>query len=107
MIGRRTIDGFEALTITAPSGELEAAFVPGAGMVGCSLRHRGEELLGQRGGLRTYVAERSTMGIPLLHPWANRLARTRFSVAGRDVDLDSPSLPMSLDPNGLPIHGLL
>ncbi len=76
-------------------------------MVGCSLRHRGEELLGQRGGVRAYVAERSTMGIPLLYPWANRLTQRRFSVADRDVDLASDALPLSLDPNGLPIHGLL
>ncbi len=82
------------------------AFVPDAGMVGCSLRHRGQELLGQRGGLRTYVAEHGTMGIPLLHPWANRLSERRFTVAGRDVVLDPPA-PFSVDPNGLPIHGLL
>jgi aldose 1-epimerase len=107
MIGEREVEGYTALTLASPGGRVEAAFVPDAGMVGCSFRHRGEELLGQRGGLRTYVAERSTMGIPLLHPWANRLARTRFSVVGRGVDLDSPSLPMSLDPSGLPIHGLL
>src|SRR5436190_10114033 len=107
MIGERKVEGHVALTLANPELGLEAAFVPGAGMVGCSLRHRGEELLGQRGGLRTYVAERSTMGIPLLHPWANRLARRRFSVAGREVDLDSSALPMSFDPNGLPIHGLL
>ncbi len=76
-------------------------------MVGCSLRHRGQELLGQRGGLTAYVAEHSTMGIPLLHPWANRLAETRFQVAGRKVDLESASPPPALDPNGLAIHGLL
>ena len=75
-------------------------------MVGCSLRHRGEELLGQRGGLRAYVAERGTMGIPLLHPWANRVSERRFAVAGRDVALEPPA-PFSVDPNGLPIHGLL
>ena len=57
--------------------------------------------------LRTYVAERGTMGIPLLHPWANRLAARRFSVAGREVVLDSASTRLSVDPNGLPIHGLL
>jgi galactose mutarotase-like enzyme len=108
MIGERTVGGFAALTLVTPEGGgLEATFVPGAGMVGCSLRHRGAELLGQRGGLGRYVAERGTMGIPLLHPWANRLARERFSVAGREVVLDSPSIPLSLDPNGLPIHGLL
>jgi aldose 1-epimerase len=88
-------------------GGLEAVFVPEAGMVGCSLRHRGEELLGQRSGLRGYVAERKTMGIPLLYPWANRLGRTRFPVAGREVDLGSVSPPLRVDGNGLPMHGML
>ena len=68
----RMVDGIPALTLASDGDGLEATFVPSAGMVGCSLRHRGEELLGQRGGLRTYIEERSTMGIPLLHPWANR-----------------------------------
>ena len=106
MIGKRMVEGIPALTL-ATEGAVEAAFVPSAGMVGCSLRHRGEELLGQRGGLRTYIEERSTMGIPLLHPWANRVARTRFPVAGREVVLDSGSAPVALGPAGLPIHGLL
>src|SRR3954453_365191 len=70
-----------ALTLSA--GELEAVFVPDAGMVGCSLRHRGAELLGQRGGLGAYVAERKTMGIPLLYPWANRLGAWGCALAGR------------------------
>jgi aldose 1-epimerase len=101
------VDGIPALTLASDDdGEVEATFVPSADMVGCSLRHRGEELLGQRGGLRTYIAERSTMGIPLLHPWANRLARTRFSVAGAEVNLDD-AMTVTRDPNGLPMHGLL
>ena len=29
------------------------------------------------------------MGIPLLYPWANRLAKLRFSVAGGEVDLEA------------------
>jgi galactose mutarotase-like enzyme len=107
MIGQRTVDGFAAITVSSPRAELEAAFVPEAGMVGCSLLHRGEELLGQRGGVSRYVAERSTMGIPLLHPWANRLAARRFQTLGREVDLDAAQPPPSTDPNGLPIHGLL
>src|SRR3954465_1844527 len=107
MIGERTIDGFAATTLTSPEAGLEVAFVPGAGMVGCSLMHRGKELLGQRGGLARYVAERSTMGIPLLHPWANRLAERRFGVAGKEVDLDKASPRPNVDPHGLPIHGLL
>ncbi len=107
MIGTREIDGFEALALSSESGELEAGFVPEAGMIGCSLLHRGEELLGQRGGLARYVADRSTMGIPLLHPWANRVAERKFQVAGREVDLWAHPGLYTLGPKGLPIHGLL
>ena len=76
-------------------------------MVGCSLRHRGEELLGQRGGVDAYVAQRKTMGIPLLYPWANRLSRRRFELGGREVVIDPAATPLRLDDNGLPMHGLL
>ncbi|HKN94372.1 MAG TPA: hypothetical protein VJU60_08575, partial [Thermoleophilaceae bacterium] len=89
--------------------ELEARFVPSAGMVGCSLRHGGVELLGQRRGLDRYISDRKTMGIPLLYPWANRLSAERFEVAGREVVLDAepPAATPTRDPNGLPMHGLL
>jgi aldose 1-epimerase len=107
MIGERAIDELEAVTLSAPDDGIDAAFVPGAGMVGCSLTHRGAELLGQRGGLARYVAKRSTMGIPLLHPWANRLGATRFAAMGREVDVEAAEPPAGTDPNGLPMHGLL
>lgn len=108
VVGNAKVEGVPVRTLSsAGSGGLEVAFAPGAGMVGCSLRHRGEELLGQRGGLGRYVRERSTMGIPLLHPWANRVGRSHFSVCGREVDLELRDLPLSHDPGGLPIHGLL
>jgi aldose 1-epimerase len=108
MIGERTIGGFTALTLTAPGdGGLEAAFVPGAGMVGCSLRHPGRELLGQRGGLAAYVADRKTLGIPLLYPWANRLSAWRFPLAGREVAIDPAATPLRRDSKGLPMHGIM
>jgi aldose 1-epimerase len=107
MIGERTVDGFSAVTLSASETGVEATFVPRAGMVGCSLLHRGDELLGQRGGLARYVAARSTMGIPLLHPWANRLGARRFEVAGREVDVDAAQPPAAGDPSGLPIHGFM
>src|ERR1700710_493906 len=108
MVGERNEDGFAGLTLESEAlGGIEAIFVPEAGMVCCSLRHRGEELLGQRGGLRRYVEVGSTMGIPLLHPWANRLGRGEFEVAGRAVDLDLPALRGKRDGAGLPMHGLL
>ena len=94
------------VVLRSPDGALEASFVPGAGMVGASLRHRGAELLGQRGGLAHYADGHSTMGIPLLAPWANRLSGDHVSLGGRPVDLSgSPRVPR--DERGLPIHGLL
>ena len=92
---------------SAELGGIVATFVPEAGMIGCSLRHRGEELLGQRAGLRKYVESRSTMGIPFLHPWANRLGADRFELGGREVNLGLRDLPLKRDENGLPMHGLL
>jgi aldose 1-epimerase len=92
---------------TVDEGGIAVRFVPQAGMVATSLLHRGEELLGQRGGLEAYVAERKTMGIPLLYPWANRLEGMRLDVAGREVVLDRISPPLRVDDNGLPMHGLL
>jgi aldose 1-epimerase len=99
-------EGHPTRVLHSEAGELEAAFAPGVGMVGCSLRHRGEELLGQRGGLAKYAESGSSMGIPLLHPWANRLDGLRYAVNGREVELDPAATPLRLDEHGLPIHGL-
>jgi len=99
--------GYPGHSLISPEAELEATFAPGLGMIGCSLTHRGDELLGQRGGLARYEATGSTMGIPLLHPWANRLEGYTYAAAGRTVELDPDSPLIHKDPNGLPIHGLL
>jgi aldose 1-epimerase len=76
------------VALRAPGGGLEARFAAGAGMVGCSLRHRGEELLGILGGVEPYLACGKTFGLPLLYPWANRLGGWRYEVAGRTVEID-------------------
>jgi aldose 1-epimerase len=95
------------VSLVAPGGDLEARFVPGAGMVGCSLRHRGDELLGLRGGVEDYLARGKTFGIPLLHPWANRLGAWTYEAAGRAGELDRGSPLLRADEHGLPIHGAL
>jgi len=92
--------------VTLAAGDLEARFAAGANMVGCSLRHRGEELLGLRDGAEAYLARGKTFGIPLLHPWANRLGAWRYDVAGRAVDLEGAPLVRG-EEHGLPIHGAL
>jgi aldose 1-epimerase len=101
-----TVDGFAARVLVSPRGTMEATFAAGAGMVGSSLRHEGAELLDPRGGVARYAVHGATMGLPLLHPWANRLDGFRYAVAGRQVDLAASGV-LHLDDNGLPIHGLL
>jgi aldose 1-epimerase len=88
------------------SGDLEAVFLPGYGMLGASLRHRGVELLGRVQDLKAAAAQGSTAGIPLLHPWANRLAGPSYRAAGREVALDLTSPLLHFDAHGLPIHGV-
>lgn len=96
------------MTIREREGTLEATFVPGAGMVCSSLRHEGEELLSQRGGIDAYIERGSTFGIPLLHPWANRLRGWEYDVAGTHVELDRADPLVHQDSAlGIPIHGLL
>ena len=102
----RTPEGqLEAVVLAA--GELEATFVPSAGMIGCSLRHRGEELLVQRGGLDAWRGTGKSFGLPLLHPWANRLRDWRYAAGGRAVTIDRARGVVRADDNGLPIHGAL
>jgi aldose 1-epimerase len=90
--------------VTLSSGPLDATFLPRLGMLGISLRHRGEELLALPGGLDGYRAGKVT-GLPLLAPWANRLGARRYEVEGVVVDLDGLDLPT--DQHGLPIHGTM
>ncbi len=99
-------DGFATLELRSPEG-LAATWVPSAGMVGCSLRFADAELLGQRKGLRAYAERGSTMGIPLLHPWANRLARMGYRLGDVEVALPPDSPLVHDDGQDLPIHGLL
>ena len=73
------------------SGPLVATFLPELGMLGVSLRHRGEELLALPGGLDGYRAGAVT-GLPLLAPWANRLGERRYEVEGVVVDLEGLAL---------------
>jgi galactose mutarotase-like enzyme len=76
-------------------------------MVCCSLRHRGVELLAQGSGVRAYAERGATMGIPLLYPWANRLAGLRYPGPRGEVQLDPGDPLIKLDQNGLPIHGAI
>src|SRR6266496_1029665 len=91
---------------TLVAGDLEAVFLPAHGMLGASLRHRGVEILRRVEGLEAAAARGSSAGIPLLYPWANRLAEPRYRVLGQEVALDVSSPLLHLDEHGLPMHGV-
>ena len=93
--------------VALADGDLRAVFVPAAGMIGCSLQHRGEELLVQRSGLDGWRGTGRSFGLPLLHPWANRLRDWRYAAAGRSVTIDRSRGIVRADENDLPIHGAL
>jgi galactose mutarotase-like enzyme len=93
--------------ISSPDGETQAEFVPRANMVCCSLRHRGAEMVDPGRGVEAYAQHGETMGIPLLHPWANRLAGSSYRVGETTVRLPAAEGHYPTDPNGLPIHGAL
>lgn len=88
------------------AGDLEATFLPGRGMLGISLRFRGEELLRRLENLDEAATKGSTAGIPLLYPWANRLSSAHYEVCGQSVTLDPASPLLHHDDHGLPIHGV-
>jgi aldose 1-epimerase len=96
----------DATAVTLEAGSLEATFLPSHGMLGASLRHRGEEILGRVEDLETAARNGNAAGIPLLHPWANRLAGYDYDAAGKHVSLDPSSPLLHFDKNGLPIHGV-
>ena len=96
----------ETVTLTSADGGTEAEFVPEANMICHSLRHGGAEWLEQRLGVDAYVEQGKTMGIPLLHPWANRLAHPGYAVAGKEVSLPRGDPRIRLD-GDRPIHGVM
>src|SRR6201989_3352424 len=99
--------GLETVGLRDPDAPLAATFVPEADMICCSLRHRGEELLAQVGGLAEYAHDGHTMGIPLLYPWANRLAAFDYRVGDRTVRIPHDPERIQLESHNLPIHGVI
>lgn len=86
--------------------DVAATVVPSAGMNLVSLVVAGRELLRLPLPLADFMAKPKTGGVPLLHPWANRLRGDRYGFQGVEVDLGSID-GLKRDGEGLPMHGLL
>jgi galactose mutarotase-like enzyme len=90
--------------ITLVNDDLTATFLPDVGMLGAAFAWRGVPLVALPRGA-TAALDAHTTGLPLLHPWANRLARRRYVAAGVAVDLRGVAL--HTDGNGLAMHGMM
>lgn len=111
MAGYRTqmseLAGLSACALHDDTADLHATWLVGAGMLGASLVHRRDELLWQGAGAGAYADQRKFMGVPFLHPWANRLSHFGYTAGGHEVTLERSSPLLLLDTAGLPIHGVL
>src|SRR5262249_42491225 len=96
----------ESSARTLVAGDLQAVFLPDHGMLGASLHYRGVEILRRVEDLEAAAARGSSAAIPLLYPWANRLAGARGCHLGRADLLETSSRPLHCDEHGLPMHGV-
>ena len=101
----RAAERVESVALRSVDGSTEAEFVPEANMICSSLRYLGAEHLHRGDGVGAYLREGKTMGIPLLHPWANRLNGFRYRVACEEVAVPQGEHLIFLDDLGLPIRG--
>jgi aldose 1-epimerase len=90
--------------IDLAAGRYTARFLPDRGLVGSSLTFDGAEYLqpdldGLAGG--------HPSGIPLLHPWANRLSRRSYEARSTGVWVDLDGQPPQHLLDGMPIHGTM
>jgi aldose 1-epimerase len=88
------------------AGAYAATFLPAHGMLCASLRHRDVETLRCIDDLPAAATAGDSAGVPLLHPWANRLSAWHYRAAGHDVVLDRASPLLHADWHDLPIHGV-
>lgn len=91
---------------TIKAGDLCATWLPGLGMLGAVLEHRGVEILGRVEDVAGFAKIGRVCGIALLYPWANRLGGFRYHAAGQEVTLDASSPLLYFDDRGLPMHGV-
>jgi galactose mutarotase-like enzyme len=98
------IQGRAAYELVSVDGRTRATVVPDLAMLCWSLTRDGQEFLGRPNAIDAFAASWATTGIPLLHPWANRLGGDRIAGVESPTIVSSPLVPR--DDNGLPIHGL-
>jgi len=102
--GARVVSWHGVAAVVLAAGDTEVVVVPELGMLVAAFVVDGFDHVARPGGVGA-VRAGHTSGVPLLHPWANRLATRSYSAAGRSVSLRGMSL--HTDGNGLPMHGTM
>ena len=97
--------GTHAIRLRDAKNAVEVSIVPGLGNAAVAMTVHGKDIL--------YFPEsegpdhRKMGGIPILAPWANRMDRLSFWANDRQYALQPKLGNIKIDPNGLPIHGLV
>ncbi len=94
--------------LTDTGHQVEVSIVPEIGNMAYSMKVKGHEILRlPTNSLSALKAHPGLGGVPFLAPWANRIDGTAFWANGKKYALNGDVGTLRLDPNGLPIHGLL
>jgi aldose 1-epimerase len=101
------VHGTPAIRLADAARGIEVSVVPSIGNRAYEMLVRGENILyspsGDPSALQT---DWHLNGIPFLAPWANRMPGG-FHANGKYYRFNSGSNSIRLDPNGIPIHGML
>ncbi len=104
MSSARVVTWHRHAAVSLETERTQAIVVPELGMLVAAFVVDGVDFVARPGGIGN-VSRGHTTGVPLLYPWANRLARRNYRAAGTDVSLRG--LELHTDGNGLPMHGTL
>ncbi len=101
-------DGLTVVRLTDSTRHVEVSIVPSIGNMAYSMKVNGHEILHiPAKSLAELQAKPGLGGVPFLAPWANRIDGMAYWANGKKYALNADLGNLRLDPNGLPIHGLL
>jgi aldose 1-epimerase len=86
---------------------LQASVWADDGIAIASLRYDGVEVLGRPGPRDIFGRDDVALGMPLLAPWANRLAVDQYVIGTHTADVRAAGAAAFRDSAGFPIHGFV
>ena len=107
-VKREKQDGIDVVRLSDTRHKIDLTIVPALGNMAVSAKVNGHEILWVPSrSIPELVKTKGFGGIPVLAPWANRIDGMSYWVDGKKFLLNPDLGNLRLDPNHLPIHGLL